>query len=54
MISKNTNYRQAPLLPANQSTDEPQPAINMMIGTWVHMVQGGRLPSGRTTYSSKA
>ena len=54
MNLKDKDYRKAECTQINQSTEETQPAINMMIDTWVHMVQGGRLPSGRTTYSSKA
>ena len=38
----------------NQSSEEAQPAINMMINTWVHMVQAGRLPITKTTHRTKA
>lgn len=38
----------------NQSSEEAQPAINMMIDTWVHMVQAGRLPITKTTHRTKA
>jgi hypothetical protein len=38
----------------DQSTTKTRPAINMMIDTWVHMVQAGRLPSAWTTHRNKA
>jgi hypothetical protein len=47
MNSKVKDSRQAERPQAKQSTAEPQPALNMMIDTWVHMVQGGRHPFGR-------
>lgn len=53
MLSENTNYQQAAWLPAKQSADEALPAINMMIDTWVHMIQAGRLPVGRSTHKNK-
>ena len=47
MNSKVKNCRQAERPQAKQGINEPQPALNMMIDTWVHMVQGGRHPFGR-------
>jgi hypothetical protein len=48
------DYRKAECTQINQSTEEAQPAINMMIDTWVHMVQAGRLPVARTNHRNKA
>ena len=36
-----------------QSTDARPPAINIMVETWVHMVQGGRVRSGWTALQDK-
>ena len=47
MNSMVKDCRQAERPQATQSTAEAQPALNMMIDTWVHMVQGGRRPFGR-------
>lgn len=53
-LSKDTNYQQAAWLPAKQCADEALPAINMMIDTWVHMIQAGRLPVGRSSHKNNA
>ena len=54
MNLKDKDYRKAECTQIDRSTEETQPAINMMIDTWVHMVQAGRLPVTRTTHRNKA
>ena len=54
MNLKDKDYRKAECTQINHSTEEAQPAINMMIDTCVHMVQAGRLPVTRTTHRNKA
>ena len=54
MDLKDKDYLKAECTQINQNTEETQPAINMMIDTWVHMVQAGRLPITRTTHRNKA
>jgi len=54
MNLKDKDHRKAECTQINQSTEETQPAINMMIDTWVHMVQAGRLPIAKTTHRTKA
>jgi hypothetical protein len=46
MNFSNSDYSRAQLQLVKQGTDATPPAINMMIETWVHMVQAGRLPAG--------
>ena len=54
MNLKDKDYRKAECTQIDQSTEETQPAINMMIDTWVRMVQAGRLQVARTTHRNKA
>lgn len=54
MDLQDKDYLKVECTQINQSTEEAQPAINMMIDTWVHMVQAARRPIARTTYRTKA
>ncbi len=54
MNLKDKSYRKVECTQKTQSTEETQPTINMMIDTWVHMVQAGRLQVSSTTHRNKA
>ncbi|CAK6696876.1 MAG: hypothetical protein NWR11_02120 [Cyanobium sp. MAG_137] len=54
MDLQDKDYLKVECTQINQNSEEAQPAINMMIDTWVHMVQAGRLPIARTTHRTKA
>ena len=54
MDLQDKDYLKVECTQINQNSEEAQPAINMMIDTWVHMVQAGRLPVTRTTHRNKA
>jgi len=54
MNLKDKDYLKVERHQTNQSSDETQTAIKMMIDAWVHMVQAGRLPIGRTSQRNEA
>ena len=54
MDLQDKDYLKVECTQINQNSEEAQPAINMMIDTWVHMVQAGSLPIARTTHRTKA